>query len=662
MAIVFNGAYNYARDLYHNLVKPRKYPSESTGQLPVKGSVLTVPKNGSVLTPLANTDLQLVADDLTAGSNWVSRVGSFTANHTGSPTTGLETPLYPSGGFAGVGFRTAVADFTTAKYYKLAYNIAHAITGTSTITYEILMRAGAIATEETVIGRYITALTKYNLRVYMKNDGSNNYRVYAEVDHLVSNAICRAIVTQMSTFLLTLKYDSATQTLSMYINGQLVNNTGDISSSVGVGAVSNDILTDFWIGLVDTTVGLPLVKGQIIEVMRHQELLTDTVIYQRAINLMGLRMDDGTYPAVTFIHNSFGFLPVNGKVWAFTRNWPLINENGMHCNVSFGCTMYSTGITDGSGGVSNLTLTAGVTLVTEAGSINSQINGKTAVIPYDGTLQSAKWFHFGLSQSQKSAATVIWRPTNGSIAYLYLFDETTTKYWVSGTTWSLTPTAIDLSAFIIQGAGTLADPYISNVPFTTEAFGASTHRIDAFVHNNSIIDATKTTYVYWCQICDSGQFASEPLAAIHPTGGDSSVFLGIGIEYPASMINWAFGQLTCDLKPLFPSTQPRLSPSNAMSQFSGSTGNNFLQMNNGSALINFKDNSGHIVAMGPTFAWKELLQLQLTWNTAAGLNGKVTNKAISGNATYTSPLSSGNFKFGTSSQSPGCYIKNVVIR
>lgn len=620
--------------------------------------------NGIILADSASTDLHLVSDDLSAGGNWVSRSGGFTANHTGSPTVGLETALYPSGGFVGTGYRTSVADFTTSKYYKLGYNAAHAITATSTVTYEMLIRVGVIATEESFWARYITALTKYNLRIYTKDDGSNNYRLYVEVDHATTNATCIQLVTQMSTLLLTFTYDGPSKVLTMYLNGRPVTTgSGNVGAATGSGAVSTDTSTDLWIGLTDTVVGKPLVKGQILEVMRHQSVLSAATILQRFQTMSGMQLPDGTFPSQPTIHNSFGFIPVNNKVWAFTRDWPMMNADGILCNVSYGCTMYSTAVTDGSGGASNLTITAGCSLASETNSINSQINGQSINIPYSGILDSSSWFNFGLNQSVKSACTVVWRGINSAVAYLYIYDETTLKYWVSGTTWSLVPTAIDLSSFIIRGTGTLTDPYISNVPFTTEAFGAGFHRIDAVVHNNLQLDATKSLKIYWCQISDSGQFAAEPLVAIHPTGGDSTVFLGTQFQYPASIINWNVGQINFDFKPVFSSTQPRLSPSNAQTQLSGNSGNNFLQENIGSSTINFKDNAAHNAFLSPTFANYELLQFQLNWNNGnSQLRHQITNKALSSVKVFTAPLSIGDFRIGTSSQSPGGYIKSVIIR
>lgn len=662
----YSGASNIP-DTASNLVfqeQKSRIPITFSQLLPIKATIPLNSGNGIVLDDTANTDLHLVADDLTAGSNWVSRSGGWTANHTGSPTTGTETPLYPTGGFAGTGYRKGVESFSTTKYYKLAYNAAHALTSSSTVTYEMLIRVGVLATEESFWARYITALTKYNLRVYTKDDGAGNYRLYVEVDHVTTNATCIQLVTQMSTLLLTFTYDGASKVLTMYLNGRPVTTgSGNVGTSTGSGNISTDTSTDLWIGLSDSVVGKALTKGQIIEVMRHQSILSAATILQRFQKLSGMQLPDGTYPATATIHNSFGFIPINKRIWAFTRDWPMMNEKGVLCNVSYGCTMYSTAITDGTGGVSNLTITAGASIASEANSINSAINGQAITMPYNGSLESAKWFHFGLSQNQVSSATVVWRGINSAVAYLYLFDETTTNYWVSGSTWSATPTAIDLSSFIISGTGTLTDPYISNVPFTMAAFGAGTHRVDAFVHNNSSLDATKSIIVYWCQICDSGQRAAEPLVAIHPTGGDSTVYLGTQFQYPSSLMNYNVGQLNFDFYPVFSSSQPRLSPSNSMTQMSGSTGTNFIQENNGSSAIRFKDNAAHVVSLSPTFNNYELLQIQFNWSNGNNkMTGQIVNKALSGTTTFTAPLSSGNLYLGTSSQSPGGYISNVVIR
>jgi len=664
----FYAGASFVADTQDNLTSVNekfRIPVSNAYSMPVRAS-FPVTGNGFVLDDTASTDLHLVADDLTGGADWASRVGGFTAVHTGSPTVGMETPLYPAGGFAGTGYRKAVGDFTTAKYYKLAYNAAHAITNSSTVTYDILLQTGVIATEEHFWARYITALTKFNLDVYAKNDGSNNYKLYVEIDHVTTNALCRFTVTQMATLLLTFTYDGATKVLTMYVNGNAVVTSGsNIGSSTGSGNVSTDTATDLWVGLVDTVVGKPLVKGKILEVVRHQSVLSAATILQRFQKMAGMQLADGTYPATATIHNSFGYIPVNKRIWAFTKDWPMMNEKGILANVAFGCSMYSTAITDGTGGASNLTITAGVTAAAEANAINSAVNGQTLTIPGSGAvLDTAMWFNFGLNASVKGAATVVWRPSiAASSAFIYIYDETTLKYWVTGTTWSLTPTAIDLSSFIIQGTGTLTDPYISNVPFTTETGYVGFHRIDIFVHNNTTLDATKEIKVYWCQVCDSQQFAAEPLAVIRPTGGDSSVMLGTQFQWPSSIINYNVGQINFDFYPIFSSTQPRLSPSNAMTQMSGSTGNNYLQMNNGSAAIRFKDNAAHVVSLSPTFTNYELLQFQLNWNNGnSKMTQQITNKGLSGTAVFTAPLSSGNFFLGTGSQSAGGYFKNIVIR
>lgn len=667
MVSVYNGVYNYARDLYYNLVKPRKYPSHPTNPMVVRDSIMTTPKNGLVLPDLASTDLHLVADDLTSGSDWASRVGSFTAIKTGTnPTVGLESPLYPSGGFSGSGYRTAMADCAAGAYYKFAYDSAHSLTSSSTVTCHILLRLGVLANEEVYWSRYISASTKYNFRIYSKNDGTNAYRLYVQVDHSTTNAVCNRLLTQMGYCLLTFTYNGSTKVLTMYVNGNVVTTgSGNVGTSTGVGNIVTDTSSELYIGRDPSATPSPMVKGQILEVVRYQEILSSTTIMQHAQRTMGLQTDNGIYPAVAYIRNSAGFVQVNNKIWAFCKDWPLVNENGFYAHVSFGCTMYSTAITDGTGGISNLTITAGVTVAPEAGAINSQVNGQTLTIPGSGaSIDSAMWFNFGMAQSVKGAATIVWRPNiPGSVAYAYIYDETTLKYWVTGTTWSLSPTAIDLSAFVIQGSGTISDPYVSNVPFTTEAFGAGSHRIDAFVHNNTILDASKSIKVYHCQICDSQQFSPEPLVVIHPNGGDGVAVLGFSLEYPSSVVNWNFGSLTYEFRPNFPSTQPRVSPSNALTQLSGGTSNNYSQMNIGSAEFRFKDNAAHVVTMAPTYGWRELLQFKLDWNSAGAIMvGQITNKAISGNAVFTAPLTSGTFRIGSASQSPGGSIKNIIIR
>lgn len=654
-------ASNDVIDAYIQNVRFYEIPST----LPVRTS-MQFNSNGYVLETAAFADLQIVADDLTSGSNWSSRIGSFVAAHTGSPTVGVETPFYPSGGWNGTGYRTSVADFTTSKYYKFPYNIAHALTATSTVTYEMVLQLGILANEETFFARYITAQTKYNFRVYAKNDGSSNYRLYVEVDHATTNAVCNMLMPQMSFVMLTWTYDGASKVLKMYVNGiQVVTGSGNIGSATGVGAVTNDASTDFFVGLSDTVVGKPLVKSKIIETMRHQTILSDADILSRFQKFSGVMLTGGIYPSAATVRNTYGYIPVNGKVWGFSNSFPLMNQYGLLNNVAFGCSMYSTAITDGTGGASNLTITAGVTVAAEANAINSQVNGQTLTIPATGaTLYSAMWVNLGMTQSVKSAATIVWRPDlAGSSAFIYIYDETTTKYWVSGTTWSASPTAIDLSSFIISGAGTLTDPYISSVPFTTEAFGAGSHRIDVFVHNNVTSSVTKRIKVYWCQVCDSAQFAAEPLTVIRPTGGAGTVFLGTQYIWPATIISYVSGQINMDFRPIFTSTQPRLSPSNALTILSGNSGNNFLNLSIGSANFTFKDNAAHSVTLAPTYTKYELLQFQLQWSSTTGrMIQKIINKGLSSSAVYTSPLSAGDFRFGTSSQSPGGYINNVIIR
>ena len=243
-----------------------------------------------------------------------------------------------------------------------------------------------------------------------------HYRVYAEVDNVTTNSLVSTNLSEGAINYYTFTYNGATQTLSLYVNGVF------IAASVGTGAIINDTSSLIYIGNDASAAPKPCVNSQVLEIVRHQEVLSATDVQNRYLKSAGLAATTpagDVYPT-SYSRTSNGVVLANSKMWIMGRNVPMINESGILLDTTRSCFIGNNTVTDGS---TQITTTANVTIANEAGSINSSAFGQTVTIPLNGLAESARWADSGYNGNTTSNFAVLWRPTGNSAAKAYAYIQ-----------------------------------------------------------------------------------------------------------------------------------------------------------------------------------------------------------------------------------------------
>lgn len=285
---------------------------------PFPRDILFFNRNGFVLDDTVDADLHIVADDLTVGSNWDSRVGSYVAALNGQPDIGVETPLYPGGGFSGSGYRNGTSGYGFSDYYVFPDDSQHNLTDANEITYEFIMRVGHGTNDEDLLSRYL--FPDYNIRVYTSYS-AGSYYINAYVGLNVLSALISTQVEPYTYNYVSVMWSGPNKELTLGINGNysVVTGLGNVIVPAGpcgllVGCNSNFIAY--------------MATGQLIEVMRHRYKMTQSESTNRFYKFAGMESLAGELPQY-YNRSTRGELIVNDKIYSFGQNFPRINQKGL---------------------------------------------------------------------------------------------------------------------------------------------------------------------------------------------------------------------------------------------------------------------------------------------------------------------------------------------
>lgn len=287
--------------------------------------------NGALLTPTAQTDLWLVADDVTPGSSWSAHGGtSYSATATGSVTLN-ETPLYPGGGFAGVGYRKAITgDLTHA--YTLPSNAAYYLKSNTDQTWEVVYRSAPdFTTAADLLGGRVdaggSALGGFEIGVE-NNDAGEQFQIAAmnNAGGVYLNFKPTSTGAALAFNMLTLVWDHAATKITAYLNGV----------SIGTSLAGSGTLNDTFAAPMGVMARLRnggsfdiASRSALIEVMRHNGIaFSATQVAQRFYAMVGVQDAKGTYPT-SFTRTASTTATVNGKSWTYGPNWPRIDSAGL---------------------------------------------------------------------------------------------------------------------------------------------------------------------------------------------------------------------------------------------------------------------------------------------------------------------------------------------
>lgn len=209
---------------------------------------------------LASTDLHLVAEDWVPGSDWVSRVGGFTALLQGTLS---KLSL-------GAIERNEVSGFGTSNYFRIPADSAHEATSSLQVTYEFLIRTTTVG--GVLLGRYCSPygggfdIAQYSSGILWgiyNTAGTDFYRLSLGVLTLGNDYA-----------LVTLVLDSTNDTITGYFNG-----VADGGGSGHTSTLVNGAAADFFLG--NSNGNDQPFAGGIIEVLRHREALTAAQVSSR---------------------------------------------------------------------------------------------------------------------------------------------------------------------------------------------------------------------------------------------------------------------------------------------------------------------------------------------------------------------------------------------
>lgn len=256
--------------------KPVGKPGQSG---PVNGGI----KQLAPLPSLGTTDLHLVADDWSGTGNWSSRFGGYTATVTGSPTKIVSTQ------FPG---RFEIGSLTTTAAFYLAAAAAHTVQTNDTITYEWIVKTPTAVTTTKAVGGYLSVGTTQIFNIgYINSVGGNmESAVYDNAAAIyLGSSVAGAWQMTGKHNLFTVVMDIAAPRYEVYINGASV--FEDTTTSGGTLSPTN---TNFGIGAryhgPSGTFQNAMDEGAtILEVMRHREALSDSVVASRAAAFNALK-------------------------------------------------------------------------------------------------------------------------------------------------------------------------------------------------------------------------------------------------------------------------------------------------------------------------------------------------------------------------------------
>lgn len=213
-----------------------------------------------VMSELPSTDLHLVAEDWTPGSDWLSRIGGFTAQLHGSLSKQAE------GGIE----REGILGFSSSNYFSLAADTAHEFTPSVRFTYEFVIRGGAAGGN--LLGRYASPFAGgYDLAAFSLSAGLGIYNDDGTDYYAV--AVGGTPLDDDAYYLVTVLLDGAADQFKVYING--VEDASEVSS----GSLTNGSPGTFFLG--NSNGNDQPFDGSIVEVLRHRTALNDTQIRDR---------------------------------------------------------------------------------------------------------------------------------------------------------------------------------------------------------------------------------------------------------------------------------------------------------------------------------------------------------------------------------------------
>lgn len=430
MGVIFNGCLNYAKNAYYPKPVPFTYGIDD---MTVKFS-RRYTNNGLVMRPSLLSDFQLVADDLTVSSDWISRIGSFSGPIVGTDSVEIETPFYPSGSFMGVGYRKSVGVFSGSSYYLFPDDPAHYINNTDYITYLISVKAPRPGSgDETILN--VGGGVGSNLKIYFDNTTSpGTTYIRAIVDFNITSCNAAVEVDPDAFTLFMVRFDPFFNELSVYTpNGN--------AFSTGSGIIEVPAGTGLFVGNDAFGHTTPISSGRIIELLRIRDNVSSTTYNEYWWKWFGIVADTGQYPS-SFQRSSPAMVEVNKKYWKMGKFVPRINQNGLLIETLSNNLILNNFIQDGIASVWG-SFPSGSSTITDNSTdqfIDNGVTDQCVEFSFDvlgSTASIAQTTVVSMTANSTHMMNMSWRGTgsNCKIAYVILCYATGNWYDATNKVW-----------------------------------------------------------------------------------------------------------------------------------------------------------------------------------------------------------------------------------
>jgi len=579
----------------------------------------TIPKNyilfdktGIDIETNTNSNLHLVASDLSVGSDWVSRIGSVTAQLHGAPNIGLKTGLYPYGKFDGIDYKKGVSFPDVTDYYTIPYSANNVLDTSNDMTMEFVIQTGrcgvGLVFDEVLIHTQ-GSLMNNNFTMFMINSGL--YPLFMTVVNFdVTPIVLSKQLDKHSHYFMTLVWEGATKTLSHYMNGVFQ------SSMSGVGNIDTVAPgTPTYLG-IDAFVLSPTRTSKIIEFHRQSTQKTATEVKQSFFGYAGLKSKNGEFPDY-FINGSRQSVFIANDIITFGENWPRINDKGYLSENANGSLLVNNFFSEDMTPFSNWTITAvagsSVTSYTDQDSFKT-IGGNGASLFTDGVMSTCS-----ISQSSPiigpfygalyPVCIEIWTKSidAGAIPLLHVQNATTGNYYDF-----LTQTWVPADSFVEVGVGlTSRNRYLFNI--TNEAFNSAL--IFTISSHENPANANKSFIIYG--INDSVGYYP---GSVSPNFDELRNHAANIMYYPKSIIDMTLGNITSEVTFLGSSSTPPLA---IFSRYLLSCSSGFFFSSLGSNDLSvYNSGAENCALITPSYNENETMKFNLLWDS-------VTSKTMS---------------------------------
>lgn len=592
--------------------------------------------NGLYAEPRASMDLYMSVDDA-GGAVWNSRVGTYFANRNGTPNVTVETPLYPFGGFAGIGYRNSMLT-TDTDNYVLPADPSHDLTASSVTSYDVTFMTHDFVDDEIILCN--GSALDYNFYIAAISILGNPY-IELRVRCATGDAVIQSPCERSAWYKILMVYQGASNSLSLAINGKLV------SLSNGVG--SPNVGGTFGLGIGTGPLGSSAEKVRILEVIRYQEnMLLGSEWFNRCTHFFGLKTNQGQYPTA-YGRPTRAAMYVNNKMWQFSADWMRVREYGYLEEGTLVNVLMNSTFTDALN--TGHTVYGGALTTYQADAdANNEVGGTGLRVDNDaiGTAAGAYWASAFVGASAVCHFSIEWKSLDlGAQAYYQIYNLSTGNYYNESTqSWQAT--------FIENPAGSPSASKVKYDLFFTNDTSASVMFIA--LSNGAVINGGSVIFFHTQLMpgydVHGSPFIYESLSATTQKSNDVLNYDGV------SSIDYSNGSVDFDLTVQNSSTENTTGAD--LSYFGGLGKIIYRPLGSSDVWLTDGTNTASVALAYPR---DYTMRVAARWGTALTLAER--NTGTVGTTTFTPPLSSGDVSIGgdtaTNINQGYAYIKNLRI-